>query len=147
MYWLVLVCTSIYQKFLDSKKLQTRFKPVIFCILFVYFTTALQVHSEQILGIFPVNCLCIYPFCRRRPPRSDPASGHDVHSTDLDWNLMMAQPSTVTVTGFGMSLCNEPADCRATQEQPDTGRQRLAGLSAAVDTEVCNLNLPWYLPP
>ena len=118
-----LACTSIYQKFLDSKKLQTRFEPVIFCILFVYFTTALRVHSEQILGICQWNCLCIYPFCRRRPPRSDPASCHDVHSTDLDWNLTMAQPSTVTVTGFGM--CNVPADGRATQEQPDTGRPRL----------------------
>ena len=57
-YWLVLVCTSTYQKFLDSKKLQTRFEPVIFCILIVYFTAALQVHSKQILGICPVNCLC-----------------------------------------------------------------------------------------
>ena len=124
MYWLVLVCTSTYQKFLDSKKLQTRFEPVIFCILFVYFTAALRVHSEQILGICPVNCLCTSPFCRH-PPRSDPASGHDVHSTDLDWNLTMAQPSTgnVTTTGFGM--CNVPADGRATQEQPDTGRPRL----------------------
>ena len=54
-YWLVLVCTSTYQKFLDSKKLQTRFEPVIFCILFVYFTAALRVHSEQIPGICLVN--------------------------------------------------------------------------------------------
>ena len=64
----------------------------------------------------------------------------------------MAQPSTVTVTGFGM--CNVPADGRETQEQPDTGRPRLERWpgrfdGAAVDTnsEVCNLNLPWYLPP
>ena len=55
-YWLVLVCTSTYQKFLDSKKLQTRFEPVIFCILFVYFTAALRVHSEQIQGICLLNC-------------------------------------------------------------------------------------------
>ncbi len=109
-YRLELVCTSTYQKFLDSKKLQTGFKPAIFCILFVYFTTALQVHSKQILGICPGNCLCSYPFCRR-PPRSDPASGYDVHSTDLDWNLTMAKPSTVTVTGFGM--CNVPAETAA----------------------------------
>ena len=49
-----------------------------------------------------------------------PASGHDVHRTDLDWNLAMAQPSTVTATGFGM--CNVPADGRATQKQPDRPR-------------------------
>ena len=57
-YWYVLVCSSTYQQFLDSKKLQTRFDPVIFCILFVYFTAALRVHSEQIPGICQLNCLC-----------------------------------------------------------------------------------------
>ena len=50
-FWLVLVCTSIDQQFLDSKKLQTGFEPMIFCILFACFTTALQVHSKQIPGI------------------------------------------------------------------------------------------------
>jgi hypothetical protein len=36
MNWLVLVCTSTYQEFLDSKKVQTGFEPVILCILFSY---------------------------------------------------------------------------------------------------------------
>ena len=46
MYWLVLVCTSTCQEFLDSKKVQTGFEPVILCILFVYSTAALRVHSK-----------------------------------------------------------------------------------------------------
>ena len=62
MYWLVQVCTSTYREFLDSKKLQTGLKPVIFCILFVYFTAALRVHSEQIPGIYHSKCWCIYKF-------------------------------------------------------------------------------------
>ena len=55
MYWLVLVCTSTYQEFLDSKKVQTGLEPVILCILLVYFTAALQAHSERILGICHIN--------------------------------------------------------------------------------------------
>ena len=47
MYWLVLVCTSTYQEFLDSQKVQTEFEPVILCILFVYSTAALRVHSNE----------------------------------------------------------------------------------------------------
>ena len=60
MYWLVLVCTSTYQEFLDSKKVQTGFEPVIRCILFLYFTAALRVHSERIPGIYQGKCWCIY---------------------------------------------------------------------------------------
>ena len=60
MYWLVLVCTSTYQEFLDSKKVQTGFEPVILCILFVYSTAALRVHSKRIPGIYQGKCWCIY---------------------------------------------------------------------------------------
>ncbi len=59
MYWLVLVCTSTYQEFLDLKKVQTGLEPMILCILLVYFTTALQAHSERILGIYQVN-VCVF---------------------------------------------------------------------------------------
>ena len=77
----------------------------------------------------------------RRRTRSTAPAGHDVHSADLDWNLTMAQPGTAT----GLGMWYVPPDSRATQKQATTWK--LAGLSAAVDTEACNLNLPWYLPP
>ena len=47
MYWLVLVYTSTYQEFLDSKKVQTGFEPVILCILFIYSTAALQYTANE----------------------------------------------------------------------------------------------------
>ena len=57
LYWYVLVHTSIY---LDSKKVQTRFEPEIFCILFACSLTPLQEYRHQIPGMYQPNCLYTY---------------------------------------------------------------------------------------
>ena len=113
MYWLVLVCTSTYQEFLDSKKVQTGFEPVILCIpLHILPLDCGCSENEFGVSIYPnvgvynklVLFMSLYLALDDELTAPDPLHRphlHDVHSADLDWNLTpMAQPSTAT--GLGM---------------------------------------------
>ncbi len=93
--------------------MQTGLEPKIFCILFACIPTALQGYRHHIPDIKLIKCLYLYHNCAyscmctgllmtdwRRRPRSAPASGHDVHRPDLDWNLTIARPCLPQSAGF-----------------------------------------------
>ena len=86
-----------------------RFEPVTFCILIACLATALQAHSKRNVDMnhqqkfvtiqnktrFQPNYLAD----RRRRSRCASATGHDVHSLDLDGYLMIAHLSIATGLG------------------------------------------------
>ena len=103
--------------------MKTGFEPVIFCILCACITTALRGYRHKVQDIELSKCLCLYQICaksclctwllmsdRRRRSHSAPASGHDVHRPDLDWNLTIASPWSCLPQSAGINWCHPSPD-------------------------------------
>ncbi len=149
-YWYIRVHTSTYQFIPMLIKVQKKCKRALNPRSSAYCSHAFPLHCKSTDTKYRIwnmemivlyndcahSCLCIWLLTsdRRRRSRSAPASGHDVHRPDLDWNLRLTIASPCLSQSAGFNRC-----------RPDAAFKMQVALSLAVPVPVPRPGAHWWL--